>query len=64
LAAVEAPALNKNKSAASFCCQVAAWIPDMFCDFYLVKNQKIVTNDSTTPEAIDINSAHLESFEF
>jgi hypothetical protein len=41
LAAVEAPALNKNKSAASFCRQVAAWIPDMFCDFYLVKNKKI-----------------------
>jgi hypothetical protein len=64
LVAVEVPALNKDKSAASFCRQVAAWIPDMFCNFYLVKNQKIVTNDSTMPEAIEEISADLESFKF
>jgi hypothetical protein len=29
--------LNKDKSAVSFCQQVAAWVPDIFCDFYLVK---------------------------
>jgi hypothetical protein len=27
-----------GKSAATFCHQVAAWDPDMFCNFYLVKN--------------------------
>jgi len=29
--------LNKDGSAVSFCQQVAAWVPDIFCDFYLVK---------------------------
>jgi hypothetical protein len=38
------------KSAASFCRQVAAWFPDMFSKFYLVKNHKIA-NNSTTAEA-------------
>jgi hypothetical protein len=33
--------LTEGKSAASFCCQVAAWSPDMFGNFYLVKNHKI-----------------------
>jgi hypothetical protein len=32
---------NEGKSAAIFCRQVAAWIPDMFCNFYSVKNHKI-----------------------
>jgi hypothetical protein len=32
---------NEGKSAASFCHQVAAWLPDMFCNFYKVKNHKI-----------------------
>jgi hypothetical protein len=31
---------NYDKSAASFCRQVAAWVPDMFCSFYLAKNHK------------------------
>ncbi len=35
-------------SAASFCCQVAALVPDMYCNFYLVKNHKIVNNSVTT----------------
>jgi hypothetical protein len=29
---------NEGKSAASFWRQVAAWVPDMFYNFYLVKN--------------------------
>ncbi len=32
---------NERKSAASFCHQVAAWFPDMFCNFNLLKNHKI-----------------------
>jgi hypothetical protein len=39
---------NKEKSAASFCCHVAAWFPDMFCNFYLLKNHKIAKNSTTT----------------
>jgi|APCry1669189472_1035225.scaffolds.fasta_scaffold287261_1 hypothetical protein len=34
----------EEKSAESFCCQLAAWFPDTFCIFYLVKNQKITKN--------------------
>jgi hypothetical protein len=33
---------KEGKSAASFCCKGAAWFPDMFCNFYLVKNHKIL----------------------
>jgi hypothetical protein len=33
-------------SAASFCRQVAALVPDMFYSFYLVKNQKIANNSA------------------
>jgi hypothetical protein len=33
--------MNEEKSAASFCFQVAAWFPDMFWNFYFVKNHKI-----------------------
>jgi len=36
-----------SKSAASFCCQVAAWVSVMFCNFYLVKNNKIPNNSKT-----------------
>jgi hypothetical protein len=39
---------NEGESAASFCRQVAAWVPDMFCNFYLVKNLKIANNSATT----------------
>jgi hypothetical protein len=38
---------NEGKSAASFCCQVAAWFPDLFCNFYVVKNHKIAKNSTT-----------------
>jgi hypothetical protein len=33
---------------ASFCHQMAAWVPDMCCDFYLPKNHKIVNNSTIT----------------
>jgi hypothetical protein len=39
---------NEGKSAASFCRQVAAWFPDMFCNFYVVKNHKIAKNSAMT----------------
>jgi hypothetical protein len=55
---------NEGKSAASFCCQVAAaWFPDMFCNFYLLKNHKIAKN-STTTRAREKMSTDLESLEF
>jgi hypothetical protein len=39
LSAVVSAALpNQDKSAAKFCCQVAAWITDMSCYFYFVKS--------------------------
>jgi hypothetical protein len=37
--------MNEGKSAASFGCQVAALVPDMF---YLVKNHKTAHNTATT----------------
>ncbi len=38
--------LNEGKSAASFCGHVAAWVPDMFYNFYLVINDKIINNST------------------
>jgi hypothetical protein len=32
---------DEEKSAATFCHQVAAWFSKMFCNFYLVKNHNI-----------------------
>jgi len=43
--------LTEGKSAASFCCQVAAWSPDMFGNFYFVKNKKKIAKNSTNPKA-------------
>jgi hypothetical protein len=40
--------VNEGKSAASVCRQVAAWVPEMFCNFYFVKNHKIAYNSTTT----------------
>jgi len=40
--------LNKGKSAASFCHQAAAWIPDRFYNFCMAKNHKIAKNLTTT----------------
>ncbi len=39
---------NEGKLAASFCRQVAVFLPGMFCNFYLVKNHKIAYNLATT----------------
>ncbi len=54
---------NEGKSAASFCRKVAVLVPDMFCNFYLVKNHKI-TNKSATTEATEKISTYFESIEF
>ncbi len=48
------PLAYEGKSAASFCLQVAALVPDMFCNFYFAKNQKIA-NSSATTEAREKN---------
>ncbi len=37
-----------TKSAASFCRQVAAWIQDIFSNFYLTKSHKTAKNSTTT----------------
>jgi len=42
---------------------VAAWFPDMFCNFYLVKNHKFAKN-STTIKAGEKIGTGLESLEF
>jgi len=47
-------ATMREESAASFCRQVAARVPDILCNFYLVKNHKIANNSATT-EAREIN---------
>ncbi len=42
---------------------MAAWVPDSFCNFYLVKSHKIANNSSTT-EAGEKIIVDLESVEF
>jgi hypothetical protein len=42
---------------------VAAWVPDKFCNFYLVQSHKIANNLATI-EAGDKINADFESFEF
>jgi hypothetical protein len=42
---------------------VAAWVPDIFCDIYLVRSHKIAENSATT-EAREKISTDLESAEF
>jgi hypothetical protein len=54
---------NQDKSAARFGCQAAAWVPDMFCNFYFVKSSKI-DNRSETTEAIIKRNTYLASLEF
>ncbi len=54
---------NEGESAASFCCQVAAWVPDFFRNFYLVKYHKNAKNTSTT-EAREKMKTDLEFLEF
>jgi hypothetical protein len=41
---------NYDKSAASFYPQVAAWVPDIVCNLYLVKYNKIANNSTTTED--------------
>jgi hypothetical protein len=48
----------KDKSAASFCHHVAAWVTDMLCNFYLAGNHEIVKN-SETAEARENKSAQI-----
>jgi len=57
---------NEGISAASFFRQVAAWVPDTFCNFNLVKNHNIANkiNNSLTTEAREKISTYLESLEF
>jgi hypothetical protein len=56
--------LNKqDKSVASFCHRVAAWILDIFRNFYIVRNCRSA-NNSTTAEAREKISAHTESIDF
>jgi hypothetical protein len=40
--------LKEGKSTVSFFLQVAAWVLDIFCSFYLEKNHKIDENSTTT----------------
>ena len=42
---------------------MAAWFPDMFCNFYLVKNHEIAKNSTATKTREKI-STDLESLEF
>ncbi len=54
--------LNRDKSAARFCCQ---WVQAMFCNFYLVKSGKfIIVTNSAISEAREKISTDLESLEF
>jgi hypothetical protein len=43
--------------------QVAAWVPDMICNFYQVKNHKLI-NNATTSKAIEKITTDLESIYF
>ncbi len=54
---------NEGKSPSSFSHQGAAWFPDMFCNFYLVKNCKIAKN-STTSKAREKICTDFVSLEF
>jgi hypothetical protein len=48
---------NEDKSTASVCRQVAAWVPVMFCKFYLVINHKIADKPKTA-KAIGEKNKH------
>jgi hypothetical protein len=54
--------INEGKSVSSFCRQVAAWVLEMFCNFYLVKNCKIANNWTAT--IAREKSTYMESLEF
>ncbi len=42
---------NEDKSAGCVCHQVAAWVTDIFCNFYLEKNYKFANNSTTASKA-------------
>ncbi len=50
--------LNQEISVASVCHWVATWVPEMFYNFYLVKNQKIADYSATT-EGKEKNNKHI-----
>jgi hypothetical protein len=52
--------VNEAGSPASFCHQVAEWFPEMFRNFYLMKNHKIAKNSTTTKDREEISTG-LES---
>jgi hypothetical protein len=54
---------NYDQSAASFCHQMAAWVQDLFFNFYSVKNHQSA-NNSTNTEAREKIGTDLESFKF
>ncbi len=54
---------NEGKWAASFCRKVAAFVPDMFCNFYIVKKHNVVNNSAFT-ETREKISTYLESLEW
>ncbi len=43
---------------------MAAWAPDVFCTFYLLKNHKIVKNSRPTKRIISTYLESLECFKF
>jgi hypothetical protein len=55
--------MRGKQTTASFWCQVAAWVTDMFCNFYFVKKYKIAKNSKTTKAREKIRT-DLESLEF
>jgi hypothetical protein len=48
---------------ASFCCQLAAWVPKMFCNFYFCEKHNIA-NNTTANEARGKISSDWEALEF
>jgi hypothetical protein len=57
------PFWNEGISAASFWRQVAALVPGIFCNFYLVKNHTIA-NNSATAKAREKITTHWEPIYF
>jgi hypothetical protein len=49
---LEVHLINQDKSAASFCRQVAAQVQHKFRNFYFVKNRKNVSNSTTTEAGV------------
>jgi len=63
LSSLENLLVNEVISADGLCCLVAALVPDMFCNFYFVKNHKIANNSATTKARGKIRT-YLEFLEF